>query len=162
MDERLPWVQPYGDAIVKGLNRIGLRLGPVVVLTLNGRKSGELRSTPVTPVKVAGNDYVVAAIGTAAWAQNARADGDAAITRGQDIESVRLFEVTDPAEKERVVVEFGMRAGHGIGGRFLKLVGAAPERTPEGFAQAASETAVFEIVPNAARDDSDPGVRRAS
>ncbi|OJX71250.1 MAG: hypothetical protein BGO95_09410 [Micrococcales bacterium 73-13] len=144
MDERLPWIQPYGDAVVKGLNRIGVRFGPVVVLTLNGRKSGELRSTPVTPVEVDGRTYVVAAIGTANWAQNARADGDAAIDVAGDIEAVRLVEVTDPAHKERVVVAFGER---GMPGRFLKMVGAAPERTPEGFAQAAPTTAVFEVVP---------------
>jgi len=147
MDERLPKIQPIGDAIVKGLNRIGIALGPVVVLTLNGRKSGELRSTPVTPIEVDGRLYVVAAIGTANWAQNARADGDAAIERAGDIEAVRLVEVTDPARKERVVVEFGTRGGRGIAGRFLKTVGAAPERTPEGFAKAAPQTAVFEVLP---------------
>ena len=147
MDERLPWIQPIGDALVKGLNRIGVRSGPVVVLTLNGRHTGELRSTPVTPIEVGGRTYVVAAIGTANWAQNARADGDAAIQRRQDIEAVRLVEVTDPAQKVRIVVEFGTHGGRGMAGRFLKMVGAAPERTPDGFAKAAPETAVFEVVP---------------
>jgi len=152
MDERLPWIQPYGDAIVKGLNRMGVRFGPVAVLTLHGRKSGELRSTPVTPIEVDGRRYVVAAIGTANWAQNARADGDAALEVAGDIEAVQLVEVTDPAHKERVVVAFGSR---GMPGRFLKMVGAATERTPEGFAAAAPATAVFEVWPAPARVTAD-------
>ena len=123
---------------------MGVSSGPVVVLTLHGRTSGELRSTPVTPVEVEGRRFVVAAIGTANWAQNARADGDAAIERAGDIEAVRLVEVHDPGMKERIVMAFG---GRQMAGRFLKMVGAAPERSPEGFAAAAPETAVFEVWP---------------
>ncbi|MGH3677840.1 MAG: deazaflavin-dependent nitroreductase, partial [Mycobacterium sp.] len=37
------------NRVVKGLQKLGLRTGPAMVLTVPGRKSGRLRSTPMTP-----------------------------------------------------------------------------------------------------------------
>ena len=54
-------------------------------------------------------------------------------------------EVTDPALKERVVVAFGTE-NRGAAS-FLKQIGVAPERTPEGFAAAVPYVAVFEVTP---------------
>ena len=102
-------------------------------------------STPVTPWVVDGKRYVIAGIGTSDWSRNARADGAGTLTSGRTTTRVRLTEVTDPALKERVVVAFGTE-NRGAAS-FLKQIGVAPERTPEGFAAAVPYVAVFEVTP---------------
>jgi hypothetical protein len=69
--------------------------------------------------------------------------GAGTLTSGRTTTRVRLTEVTDPALKERVMVAFGTE-NRGAGS-FLKQIGVAPERTPEGFAAAVPHVAVFEV-----------------
>ena len=47
-----------------------------MVLTVPGRKSGEPRSTPITPMYVDDKRYVVGGFPGADWVKNARAAGD--------------------------------------------------------------------------------------
>lgn len=99
----------------------------------------------MTPWVVDGKRYVIAGIGTSDWSRNARAAGAGTLTSGRTTTRVRLTEVTDPALKERVVVAFGTE-NRGAAS-FLKQIGVAPERTPEGFAAVVPYVAVFEVTP---------------
>ena len=45
--------------ILKGLLRIGLPMGPMVLLTVRGRKSGQPRTTPVDLFEGSGRSYLV-------------------------------------------------------------------------------------------------------
>jgi deazaflavin-dependent oxidoreductase (nitroreductase family) len=145
MEPHIPRYVPAGNAVVKLLSRLGLKMGPVNVITVAGRKSGQPRSTPVTPWQVDGKRYVIAAIGTSDWARNARAAGEGTLTSGRTTTRIRLTEVTDPALKERVVTAFGTE--NRAGGSFLVQAGVAPARTPQGFAAAVPSVAVFEVTP---------------
>lgn len=145
MAPRIPKYVPVGNAVVKFLTGLGVKTGPVNVITVAGRKSGQPRSTPVTPWVVDGKRYVIAAIGTSDWARNARAAGEGTLTSGRTSTRVRLTEVTDPELKKRVVTAFGTENKQG--GSFLVQVGVAPDRTPDGFAAAAARVAVFEVTP---------------
>ena len=58
-----------------GLLRLGLPIGTQRVLSVPGRASGRLRSTPVSPVTVAGRRHIVATSAAADWVKNARAAG---------------------------------------------------------------------------------------
>jgi deazaflavin-dependent oxidoreductase (nitroreductase family) len=145
MEPHIPRYVPAGNAVVKLLSRLGLKMGPVNVITVAGRKSGQPRSTPVTPWQVDGKRYVIAAIGTSDWARNARAAGEGTLASGRTTTHVRLTEVTDPALKERVVTAFGTE--NRAGGSFLVQAGVAPARTPQGFAAAVPSVAVFEVTP---------------
>jgi deazaflavin-dependent oxidoreductase (nitroreductase family) len=145
MEPRIPKYVPAVNVVLKFLTRRGVKAGPVNIITVAGRKSGQPRSTPVTPWVVDGKRYVVAGIGTSDWARNARAAGAGTLTSGRTTTRVRLTEVTDPALKERVVVAFGTE--NPGGGPFLKQIGVAPDRTPKGFAAAVPYVAVFEITP---------------
>jgi len=143
MEPRIPKYVPVGNAAVKFFTRLGVKTGPVNMITVAGRKSGQPRSTPVTPWPVDGKTYVIAAIGTSDWARNARAAGEGTLTSGRSATRVRLTEVTDPELKKRVVTALGTE--NRAGGSFLAQAGVAPSRTPEGFAAAAAHTAVFEV-----------------
>jgi deazaflavin-dependent oxidoreductase (nitroreductase family) len=146
---RIPKYVPAGNAAVKLFTRLGVKTGPVNVITVTGRTSGQPRSTPVTPWTVDGKRYVVAAIGTSDWARNARAAGKGTLTSGRTTTRVRLTEVTDPTLKERVVTAFGTE--NRAGGSFLVQARVAPNRTPKGFAAAVPHVAVFEVAPDADR-----------
>jgi deazaflavin-dependent oxidoreductase (nitroreductase family) len=145
MEPRIPRYVPVTNVVVKLFTRLGVRTGPVNVITVAGRKSGQPRSTPVTPWEVDDRRYVVAGIGTSDWARNVRAAGEGTLTSGRRTTRVRLTEVTDPALKERVVTSFGTE--NRGGGAFLRQIGVAPDRTPKGFAAAVPHVAVFEVTP---------------
>jgi deazaflavin-dependent oxidoreductase (nitroreductase family) len=145
MDPRFPKSLPVENAIMKFFLRLGVRPGPVRLLTVVGRKSGEPRSTPVTPWTVDGHQYVIAGLTDSHWARNARAAGVGQLGSGRRVARVRLSEVTDAATKQRVVTSFGTE--NRMGGSFLVQIGVAPDRTPAGIAAASAGVAVFEVTP---------------
>ena len=154
MEPHIPRYVLANNAVVRMFTRLGLKMGPVTVITVAGRKSGQPRSTPVTPWQVDGKKYVIAAIGTSDWARNARAAGEGTMTAGRTTTRVRLTEVTDSALKERVVTAFGTE--NRPGGFFLVQTGVAPARTPQGFAAAVPHVAVFEVSPEPAGNAQHP------
>jgi hypothetical protein len=58
---RPPWWLTYVNKAMIGVQRLGIGFGGKgpVILTVPGRKSGKLRSTPITPMSVDGNRYVL-------------------------------------------------------------------------------------------------------
>ena len=95
-DERIrpPWWLKYVNKVMIGLNKLGVGgdNGPVV-LTVTGRKTGKPRTTPVTPMTVDGERYIVAGLPGGDWAANARAAGEATINQGRRAQRVRMVEV---------------------------------------------------------------------
>lgn len=71
----------------------GLRVGSQHLLTVRGRLTGEPRRTPVSIARVNGERFVVAAFESADWVANVRAAGFGTLTRGADVEVVRLVEL---------------------------------------------------------------------
>ena len=65
------------------LRKLGIPPGPSQVLTVPGRKSGQPRSTPMTPFDHDGGLYTVAGYPGADWAANARAAGTGTLTGPQ-------------------------------------------------------------------------------
>jgi hypothetical protein len=49
MEPHIPKYVPATNVVVKLFTRLGVKTGPVNVITVAGRKSGQSRSTPVTP-----------------------------------------------------------------------------------------------------------------
>jgi len=77
------------NKIVSRLIRIGLPIGPMAVLTVPGRRSGEPRSAPIALTPAGGGWRLIAAYGVVDWVKNLRHAGSATITvRG------RTFPVT--------------------------------------------------------------------
>jgi hypothetical protein len=59
-DPRPPrWLKPVNKLMIAA-QKLGLPTGPPMVLTVPGRKTGKLRSTPITPFTLAGQLYTLA------------------------------------------------------------------------------------------------------
>ncbi|MGY4654021.1 nitroreductase family deazaflavin-dependent oxidoreductase [Mycobacterium sp. URHB0021] len=146
-DERVP-----PPRLLKPLNRvlmIMLRLGlPVpgaeapVILTVTGRRSGKPRSTPITPMHIDGNRYVVSCYPGADWARNVRAADDAALRQGRRSERVRMVELA-PDEARPVLREFATKVPTGVD--LMKRVGVLADGSPDELESVAGRLPVFRI-----------------
>jgi deazaflavin-dependent oxidoreductase (nitroreductase family) len=67
------------------------------VLTVEGRTSGEPRSTPVTAIEQGGRRWLVAPYGVVSWVRNVRASGEVTLTRGR---TSRRFAVREAVPDE--------------------------------------------------------------
>jgi deazaflavin-dependent oxidoreductase (nitroreductase family) len=143
---RAPWWLKPGNAVYKVLLRRGVQIGKErsVVLTAPGRKSGQPRSTPVSPIDVDGKRYVVATFPAADWVANVRAAGAVTLTEGRRTERVQMPEVA--AEQAGPVLRwFGEHVPSGVG--FLKRSGLVTDGTPDEVAALAGRLPVFRVDP---------------
>ncbi len=144
---RLPGWLKHANRVVKFLQRLGLPLGTIHVLTVPGRVSGAPRATPVSPLTVDGRRYVIAGLPQADWAKNARVSGRAELSRGRRREQVGLREVTDPDLRRAVMTAFPLEVPHGV--QFFVHIGLVSGPDPAEFAAAADRVAVFELTSRA-------------
>lgn len=125
------------------LQRLGLAVGPAWLLTVPGRKSGKLRTTPIAPLTVAGHRYLLAVYEETDWVANARAAGWGILARGRKQEKVSLTELS-LAERTEVLRLLPREAPQAAG--FIKQrFGIAYE--PEQTAGLAGKCRVFRIGP---------------
>ena len=137
----LQWFGPINRVIV-ALQRRGLVIGTMRLLSVPGRKSGQLRTTPVSPLTVDGKRYVVAGVEGADWVKNARAAGWGVLARGREEERVALVEL--PVEKRDAVLrQFPREVPHGVQ-FFKRLYGVSGD--PDAFAALAPWCPVFEVI----------------
>ena len=81
------------NALVRPLARVGLAGRSTHVLTVAGRESGRLFSTPVSIVEHGGDRWLVAPYGERNWVKNARAAGWVELERGRRRERLAVEEV---------------------------------------------------------------------
>lgn len=126
------------------LQRRGVPIGTMHLLTVRGRRTGQPRTTPVSPLTVDGHRYIIGGYAQGDWVKNARAAGEAVLSRGRQETPVRLV---DLPEDERVPVlrAFPTEVPHGVS-MFVKT-GVVKDATPDGFAAAAPHVAVFRVEP---------------
>lgn len=140
---KLPgWLKPM-NKVMLAMQKIGITAGPVTVLTVPGRKSGQPRSTPMTPFTFDGGLHGVAFPG-ADWASNARAARVGTLSRGRESRTVQIVEL--PADEARPVLRaFHSQVPVGVG--FMKRTGLAPHGTPDEIEALAGHCAVFRFDP---------------
>ena len=131
----------FANVLMRQLLRLGLAPRTTMLLTVPGRRSGTLRSTPVTLVEEDGQRWLVAPYGPVGWVHNARAAGQVELSRGRRTESVRVKELAPEAAApvlklyvERVPIT-------------RSYFDAAPDAPLAAFAAEASRHPVFQIVP---------------
>jgi deazaflavin-dependent oxidoreductase (nitroreductase family) len=83
------------NRIVAGLHRLGLGVQGSQTLAVRGRKSGELRTTPVNPFELDGETYLLAPRGTTQWVRNLRVAKEGELRRGRKVRRFRPEEVPD-------------------------------------------------------------------
>ncbi|WP_029899397.1 hypothetical protein [Nocardia brasiliensis] len=134
------WLKPMNRVVIT-LNRLGIPLGTMRVLSVPGRASGELRTTPVSPLTVRGARYIVGH-GKAEWVRNARKSSWGILAEGRRRNRVDLVEL--PAdERPAVLREFPREVPHGV--PFFVKLGLVTSADPDEFAAAAPRSAVFRI-----------------
>jgi deazaflavin-dependent oxidoreductase (nitroreductase family) len=138
-----PWWLKYVNKVMIGLQKLGVGFGPVV-LTVPGRKTGKLRSTPVTPMTIDGHRYVVGGLPGGDWAANARAAGEATLHQGRRAERVHPVEMT--ADEARPLLRaFPVEVPTGVG--FMKNAGLVTGANPDEFEALAGRCPVFRLDP---------------
>jgi deazaflavin-dependent oxidoreductase (nitroreductase family) len=135
------WLKPM-NKIMMAMQKAGIVAGPVRVLTVPGRKSGEPRSTPATPFTLHDGLYVVGGYSNADWVLNARAAGAGTVARGRKSQRVSFVELT--AEQARPVLRaFPDEVPTGVG--FFKRSGLVKQGTVDEFEALAGRCAVFRL-----------------
>jgi hypothetical protein len=135
-----PWWLKYANRVVILLNRLGLSIGTMHILSIPGRKMGKMRSTPVSVLKVNGQRYILTGMETG-WVKNARASGWGMLSYGRKKERVRLIEL--PVEERPAILrEFPTQVPGGV--QFFERLLDLPN-DPEAFEQAAPRCPVFRL-----------------
>jgi deazaflavin-dependent oxidoreductase (nitroreductase family) len=137
------------NPLTRRLLRLGLPMGPNVLLTVRGRTSGVPRSAPVAIAEFEGRRWIIAAYGDVQWVRNLRAAGEGEVSRGNRVEHVHATELSPEAAATfyRETLPAYIRRLPWFGRRFARLLFsvAGPEVLDDPVAAAAKHP-VFEVV----------------
>jgi deazaflavin-dependent oxidoreductase (nitroreductase family) len=137
------YLKPMNKVLV-AIQKLGIRTGPAMVLTVPGRRTGQPRSTPMTPFTYDGKLYTVAGYPDSDWPRNARAAGEGTLSRGRKARRVKIVALS--ADEARPVLrEFPRQVPVGVG--FAKRSGMVKDGTPDEFEALAGQLAVFRFDP---------------
>lgn len=139
---RPPWWLKYVNKVMIGIQKLGLPMGDngPVILVVPGRKSGKLRSTPITPMIVDGKKYVLGGLPGSDWAANLRAAGTAELKQGKNTDRVRVVELP-PDEARPLLRMFPVEVPTGVG--FMKKAGLVTGANPDEYEALAGRCPVF-------------------
>lgn len=133
------WLKVVNPAVIF-LNRSGLPVGPMEILTTTGRRSGKPVTNPISVLALDGKRYICT-VGDVSWVLNARANATVTLERGRHKYTARLTEVPD-ADRARILREFPVKIPAGIS-FFKRALGISG--SPDSFADAAGRCRVFRI-----------------
>jgi deazaflavin-dependent oxidoreductase (nitroreductase family) len=94
------FVQHAFNPFVAGVTRLGLSVWGSRVLEVQGRTSGEWRTTPVNLLTFDGARYLVAPRGETQWVKNVRVAGSCRLRVGRRVEVVSTTEIHDTQKPE--------------------------------------------------------------
>jgi deazaflavin-dependent oxidoreductase (nitroreductase family) len=139
---RPPWWLKYVNKVMIGMQKLGVPMGDKgpVILVVPGRKSGKLRSTPITPMIVEGHKYVLGGLPGSDWAANLRAAGTAELKQGENTERVRVVELP-PDEARPLLRLFPVEVPTGVS--FMKNAGLITGPNPDEYEALAGRCPVF-------------------
>ena len=128
------------NTVMSALVRAGL-VPSSYLLTTKGRKTGQMRSNPVTIVEYAGQRWLVAPYGAVPWVHNARAAGRVSLSRRLDTRHYAI--------REASAVEAGpvLQRYVGVATATREYFHADKDAPVEQFVAEASRHPVFELIP---------------
>jgi len=123
------------------LTRVGLSMPYSFLLSVPGRRTGEMRSVPVNLLQRNGKLFLVATRGNTQWARNTRASRKIFLTRG----SLRMefFVRLIPDSEKPAVLQSYLDRFKWMSWRFFPL---APNSPPAMFEPIAARYPVFELI----------------
>ena len=140
--------------VIINLQRLGIAFFSFHVLSIPGRRSGQMRRTVVSPFAVAGHRYLLS-FGQLDWVRNARAAGWGSLSRGRHQTKVALVEITPP-ESHPIVRDFPRQIPAGV--QFFISMGLVEKPGgPDQFEAAADRLALFRIDPFDREEQPDTG-----
>jgi len=89
-------VQRIANAVTSRMAKRGKGPSYIHVLSVPGRRTGAVHSTPVDVIEVGGRKYLVGPYGLRDWVRNARAAGEVTLSRGGRSDTYRVTEVNPP------------------------------------------------------------------
>ena len=134
------------DPLVQAALRAGMPMGPNVLLTVRGRKSGVPRTVPVAIAREGDAEYLFSPFGEVAWVHNLRAARTAEVGRGRRRRTVDAREIT-PAEAAPHL-EAALRSIlriPGLGSMIAGWYGITKASTHEDYVAAAGRHPAFEL-----------------
>ena len=90
---RPPGIVPLLNPVLRRLLAAGVPLGPNALLTVRGRRTGQLRTTPLAIIEVGDRRWVWSPWGETDWVRNLRAAGRATITVRRRTREIRVTEL---------------------------------------------------------------------
>jgi deazaflavin-dependent oxidoreductase (nitroreductase family) len=135
------WVRLF-NPLAKLLLALGVPMGPDVLLTVPGRKTGLPRSTPVAVAQIAGRWWLIGPFGEVDWVRNLRASGRGTLTdrRVRTEISARELGTEEKVRFFREVLDPYLRAN-----RLARWFVRTLDRIPEDPLEAAKGEIVFEV-----------------
>ncbi len=128
------------NSFIMALVRLGVKLDGIYLLSVAGRRSGKILTTPVTLVEEGGQRWLVAPYGEVNWVRNARAAGRVTLSRGRHSETVTIVEL-GPEESAPVLKEYLKHVP-----TVRPYFDATPDSPLEAFVAEAARHPVFRIV----------------
>jgi deazaflavin-dependent oxidoreductase (nitroreductase family) len=144
--DQMPSLVRRLDPLVQHLLRLGVPMGPNVLMTVRGRKSGEPRTAPVALLRTGGRMYVFSPFGEVNWVRNLRASGTASLRRGRWRQDVAAAELQP--ERAALILEQGLRPllrVPGLGTRIAGWYGIDRRSTSDDYLEAARRHPAFEL-----------------
>ena len=129
------------NPIVAALTRLGVSVAGSRVLEVRGRKTGEPRRTPVNPLTIGGDRYLVAPRGHTQWVRNLRAQGEGRLLLGRRAEQFAAVELGDD-EKPPLLREYLRRWKWEVGAFFG---GVGPDSSDDELRRIAPDHPIFRI-----------------
>jgi deazaflavin-dependent oxidoreductase (nitroreductase family) len=137
-----------GTWIIKRLLRAGTPMGPMILLTVRGRTTGQPRTTPVDLLERDDRRWLVATHGGANsnWVRNLRAAGEGILTHGRRREAVTAVELSPEAAGPVLKEVLGPRLASPMRGFVLRrTLDVVPDASLDDFIDEARRHPVFEL-----------------
>jgi deazaflavin-dependent oxidoreductase (nitroreductase family) len=132
---------------MKLLVRIGIPVGPVMLLTVRGRKTGLPRTNPVDLFRHDGGYWLIAThTAHASWIRNLRAAGEGTLARGRRRLEFTAAEIPADEAGTALMQIAGPRLARPLGGLVLRqTLGLPAYASPRDFTRAAAGHPVFRL-----------------
>ena len=125
--EKPDWLTKHVfNPLVSLLTNLGVSVRGSRILVVRGRKSGQIRTTPVNPLEIGGKRYLVAPRGETEWVRNLRAARGGELRLGRHREPIGVDELPDEA-KPPILREYLRRWKMETGKFFDGVTAESPE-----------------------------------
>jgi len=142
----VPGYVPIFNRLILRLLRAGLPVGPMRLLTVRGRSSGQPRTTPVGLFEHDGHRWLLATFGETNWTRNLRAAGEGILSRGGHHEPIAAVELAPEAAGPVLNEVLGPRLKSPLQAAFLRRFYAlTADASMTDFIREAERHPVFEL-----------------